>query len=196
MLEKNTQQQITELENKLNFLLGRFPQPITRNKDLLFQELPKQLATGIPSQLLANRPDIRAAEFDIQASQFDVLAAKAAFYPNFTITANFGFQAFNPEFLFDSPASIAYSVAGTLLAPLINKNALEAKFTTAKANQITTLYNYQKTILNAYVEVVNQLANLKNLEQVSTLKKQQTNTLQQSVDTANELYKAARANSI
>ena len=194
MLEKSTQQQIIELENKLNFLLGRYPQPIERSKELLFKAVPKQILTGIPSQLLINRPDIRAAELDIEASKFDVLAAKAAFYPNFTITANFGFQAFKPEFLFDSPASIAYSVAGTLLTPLINKNAIEAKFNTAKANQITAMYNYQKTILNAYVEVVNELANIKNLEKINTLRKQQSEVLKQSVDTANELYKSARAN--
>jgi NodT family efflux transporter outer membrane factor (OMF) lipoprotein len=193
-LEQSTQQQIGELENKLNFLIGRYPQPITRAKDVLFKKLPRQLLTGIPSQLLANRPDIRAAEQQIAASQFDVLAAKAAFYPNFNITAALGFQAFNPEFLFSSPASIAYSIAGTIIAPLINRKALEAQFNTAKANQITALYNYQKTILNAYVEVANQLIALERLEKINVLKTQQSEILSQSVDSANELYKAARAN--
>ncbi|MDO9212660.1 MAG: efflux transporter outer membrane subunit [Methylococcales bacterium] len=194
ILEKNTEQQIGELENKLNFLIGRYPQPIARAKDLLFKNLPKQLLTGIPSQLLANRPDIREAEQQITASQFDVLAAKAAFYPNFNITAALGFQAFNPQFLFTSPASIAYTVAGTIIAPLINKNALEAQFNTAKANQINALYHYQKTILNAYTEVANQLIALQSLEKTNALKAQQSRVLSQSVDTANELYKAARAN--
>lgn len=193
VLEKNVLQQITEIENKINFLLGRYPQPVQRAKNIIFKELPQQISAGFPSQLLVNRPDIREAEFQIEASKFNLKAAKAAFYPNFNITASFGFQAFNPEFLFSSPASIAYSVMGTLVAPIINRNALKARFSTAKANQLTAMYNYQKTVLNAYVEVANQLSNIQNLQQITALKKQQSEVLQQSVTTANELYKYARA---
>jgi len=193
ILEKKRRQQIVETENTMNFLLGRYPQAIQRSRDTGFNRLPKQISTGFPSELLANRPDIREAELQIEAAKFDLKAAKAAFYPNFNITASFGFQAFNPEFLFSSPASIAYSTMGTLVAPIINRNALEAQFNTAKAKQLTALYNYQKTILNAYVEVANQLANIQNLRQINTLKTQQSEVLAASVTTANELYKYARA---
>jgi multidrug efflux system outer membrane protein len=161
VLEKNILQQISETENKVNFLLVSYPQSIERAKGVFFKEIPQQISAGFPSQLLANRPDIREAEFQIEASKFDLKAAKAAFFPNFNITASFGFQAFNPEFLFVSPASIAYSVMGTLVAPIINMNALKAQFNTAKANQLTAMHNYQKTILNAYVEVVNELSILR-----------------------------------
>lgn len=193
VLETYVQQQITETENKINFLLGRYPQAVERAQDADFKALPQQIAAGFPSQLLANRPDIREAEFRIEASKFDLKAAKAAFYPNFNITASFGFQAFNPEFLFSTPASIAYSVMGTLVAPIINMKALKAQFNTAKANQLTAMYNYQKTILNAYVEVANQLATIQNLQQINTLKTQQSEVLTASAATANELYKYARA---
>jgi NodT family efflux transporter outer membrane factor (OMF) lipoprotein len=193
ILEKNIQQQVIEVENKINFLLGSYPKPIKRNKDVFAHELPIQIASGFPSQLLANRPDIREAEFKIQATQFDLQAAKAAFYPNFTITASLGFQAFNPEFLFSSPASIAYSVFGTLVAPIINMNALKAQFNTAQANQLTAMYHYQKTVLNAYVEVANQLVAIENLQQVNLLKTQQNVLLKKSVETSGELYKTARA---
>ena len=193
ILEKNIQQQVIEVENKINFLLGSYPKPIKRNKDVFAHELPVQIASGFPSQLLANRPDIREAEFKIQATQFDLQAAKAAFYPNFTITASLGFQAFNPEFLFSSPASIAYSVFGTLVAPIINMNALKAQFNTAQANQLTAMYHYQKTVLNAYVEVANQLVAIENLQQVNLLKTQQNALLKKSVETSGELYRTARA---
>jgi multidrug efflux system outer membrane protein len=79
------------------------------------------------------------------------------------------------------------------VAPLINMNALKAQFNTAKANQLTAMYNYQKTILNGYVEVANQLSNLRNLQRMHELKKQQSETLQKSVDTSKELYKSVRA---
>lgn len=193
VLEQNVQQRIIETENKINFLLGRYPQSIQRTKGIFFKEIPQQIASGFPSQLLANRPDVREAEFQIEASKFDLKAAKAAFYPNFNITASFGFQAFNPEFLFSSPASIAYSVMGTLVAPLINMNALKAQFNTAKANQLTAMYNYQKTILNATIEVANELSTIQNLQQINSLKKQQSDVLKQSVETSNELFKYARA---
>jgi len=193
VLEKQVQQQITETENKLNFLLGRYPQPIQRTKEVLFKAIPQQIASGIPSQLLANRPDVREAEFQIEASKFNLKAARATFFPNFNITATLGYQAFNPEFLFVSPASLAYSLMGTLVAPLINMNALKAQFNTAKASQLTAMYNYQKTILNGYVEVANELSNIRNLEQIHSRKKQQSEALKQSVEISNELYKYARA---
>lgn len=192
-LESNVLQQITETENKINFLLGRYPQPVERAKDNFFVEVPREILSGIPSQLLINRPDIREAEFQVEASKFDVQAAKAAFFPNFNITASLGYRAFDPEFLFATPASLAYSFIGTLVAPLINIKALEAQFNTAKANQLTALYNYQKTVLNAYTEVATQLANIKRLRQIGSLKKQQSDVLQRSVEASNELYKSARA---
>ena len=193
-LEKKVLQQITETENKINFLLGRFPQAIKRDKEKLFKDIPQQISAGFPSKMLANRPDIREAEFQIEAAKFDLKAARAAFFPNFNITANVGFQAFNPEFLFESPASIAYTFMGNLVAPIINMNALKAQFNNAKANQLSAMYNYQKVILNAYVEVANELSNIRNLEGISNLKKEQSEVLKLSVETANELYKSARAN--
>jgi multidrug efflux system outer membrane protein len=192
-LEQQALQQITENENKINFLLGRYPQPVRRTKEALFQAMPKPVSAGIPSQLLANRPDVREAEFQVEAAKFDLHAAKAAFFPNFNITAALGFQAFNPEFLFQSPASLAYSLMGTLVAPLINMNALKAQFNTAKANQLTAMYNYQKTILNGYVEVANELSGIRHLQQIHDLKKAQSEVLKTSVETSNELYKSARA---
>lgn len=194
ILEKEVLQQITVTENHINFLLGRYPQPIERMKGQYFSGIPHKITAGVPSQLLANRPDVREAEFQVEASKFDLKVAKAAFFPSFNITASFGFQAFNPDFLFMAPASIAYTAVGTLVAPLINRNALEAQFNNAEAHQLTAMHHYQKTILNAYVEVFNELSNINNLQKINTLKKQQNEVLQQSVETSGLLYKYGRAN--
>jgi NodT family efflux transporter outer membrane factor (OMF) lipoprotein len=193
ILEKEVLQQITVTENHINFLLGRFPQPIERTKGHYFNGIPHEISSGVPSQLLANRPDVREAEFQVEASKFDLEVAKAAFFPSFNITASFGFQAFNPDFLFVAPASIAYTAVGTLVAPLINRNALKAQFNNAEANQLTAMYHYQKIILNAYVEVANELSNIHNLRKINTLKKQQNEVLQQSVETSHLLYRYGRA---
>ena len=159
----------------------------------IFQEFQHKISAGVPSQLLANRPDVREAEFQVEASKFDLKVAKAAFFPSFNITASFGFQAFNPDYLFMAPASIAYTAVGTLVAPLINRNALEAQFNNAEAHQLTAMHHYQKTILNAYVEVSNELSNINNLQNINTLKKQQNEVLQQSVETSHLLYRYGRA---
>ena len=193
ILEKEVLQQITVTENHINFLLGRFPQTIERTKGEYFTDIPQEISSGVPSQLLANRPDVREAEFQIKASKFDLKVAKAAFFPTFNITASFGFQAFNPDFLFVAPASIAYTAVGTLVAPLINRNALQAQFHYAEAHQLTAMYNYQKTILNAYVEVANELSNIHNLRKINALKKQQNKVLRQSVETSHLLYRYGRA---
>ncbi|WP_447965494.1 TolC family protein [Nitrospira sp. Ecomares 2.1] len=193
ILEKEVLQQITITENHINFLLGRYPQTIERTKGQYFSEIPHEIASGVPSQLLANRPDVREAELQIKGSNFDLKVAKAAFFPSFNITASFGFQAFNPDFLFVAPASIAYTAVGTLVAPLINRNALQAQFNNAEANQLTAMYHYQKTILNAYVEVANELSNIHNLRKINILKKKQNEVLRQSVETSHLLYRYGRA---
>jgi outer membrane protein, multidrug efflux system len=192
-LEKETLQQISETENKINFLLGRYPQPIKRDRESLFDEIPPQISSGIPSQLLSFRPDIREAEFLVAASKYDLNVAKASFYPNVNLSASLGFQSFNPQFLF-APSSIGYSAFGGLVAPLINMNALKAQFNTAKASQLTAMYNYQKTILNGFVEVLNELSNIQRLQEINSLKKEQSEVLTASVETSTELYKTAKAN--
>ncbi len=192
-LEFETLQQIAENENKLNFLLGRFPQPIVREKANFTNQIPTQIKAGIPSQLLKNRPDIKQAEFELLATKFDVRAAKAAFYPSFNITGSLGFQAFNTAFLFTSPQSLAYNLLGSLTTPLLNRSAIKNQFKNAKANQIEAMYSYQKTILNGYVEVSNEISNIKNLEQIHDRKTKEVEALTQSINISNDLFKSGRA---
>jgi NodT family efflux transporter outer membrane factor (OMF) lipoprotein len=192
-LEFEALQQIAENESKLNFLLGRFPQPIVREKANFTTQIPTQIKAGIPSQLLKNRPDIKQAEFELLATKFDVRAAKAAFYPSFNITGSLGFQSFNTAFLFTSPQSLAYNLLGSLTTPLLNRSAIKNQFNNAKANQIEAMYNYQKTILNGYVEVSNELSSIKNLEQIHDRKTKEVEALTQSIDISNDLFKSGRA---
>ncbi len=192
-LQYSIQQRITETENKINFLLGRYPQPITRSSQAFSDLKPGNIQAGIPAQLLENRPDIKQAEMDLAAAKLDVKVAKANFYPSLGITAGVGFQAFNPSFLLKSPESILYTLAGDLTAPLINKNAIKATYYSANAKQLQAVYNYERTVLNAYIEVVNQLSNINNLEKSYDLKMRQVQALTQSITISNDLFKSARA---
>lgn len=186
-------QQITETENEINFLVGRFPQPVPRNSQDFTTMVPYTVQAGIPSQLLANRPDIRQAEQQLIASKLDVKVAKANFYPSFRITAGVGYSAFNTHYLFQTPASMLYSAAGELVAPLINRNAIKAYYYSANAKQIQNVYNYERTILNAYIEVANQVSNISNLEKSYDLKTKQVQALTQSINISTGLFKSARA---
>jgi outer membrane protein TolC len=151
------------------------------------------MKSGIPSQLLNNRPDIKQAELQLTAAKLDVKVARAEFYPSLKISGAVGFQAFKPSFLFRFPESILYSLAGDLAGQLVNRNAIKAEFNHANAEQLKALYNYQKLILNAYIEVSNQLSNIDNLTKSYTLKSQEVDALTKSIDIANDLFKSARA---
>jgi outer membrane protein, multidrug efflux system len=186
-------QMITETENRINFLAGRFPQPVKRNSQSFINLSPDSIHAGIPSQLLVNRPDIKQAEQTLMATKLDVRSARAEFFPSLTITAGAGYQAFNPAYLVQTPQSLLYNLAGELVAPLINRNAIKANYYAANARQVQAVYNYERTILNAYIEVVNQLANISNLEKSYNFKSKQVQALTESVDISTNLFKSARA---
>lgn len=192
-LQYGIQQQITETENRINFLLGRYPQPVQRNVQAFADIVPASVQAGIPAQLLSNRPDIKRAELDLVAAKLDVKVAKAEFYPSLRISASVGYQAFNPAYLLKTPESLLYSLLGDLAAPLVNRNAIKAAYATAGAKQVQAIYNYDRTLLNAYVEVVNHLASIKNLQSSYDLKAKQVQALTQSISISNELFKSARA---
>jgi multidrug efflux system outer membrane protein len=192
-IEYTIRQEITEKENEINALCGRYPQPIVRSKDSFMSTIPQTVYTGIPSQLLANRPDIKQAELELKASKLDVEAARKEFYPSLEISATLGLEAFKPSYLVKLPESMAASLVGELAGPLINKSAIKANFQTADARQIQALYEYDKTILNAYLDVANLMSKIKNIDQYYQLKSQETKSLEQSIDIANQLFRNSRA---
>ncbi|WP_185144839.1 TolC family protein [Chryseobacterium defluvii] len=191
--EYTIRQEITEKENEINALCGRFPQPIVRTEEDFMSMIPQTVYMGIPSQLLANRPDIKQAELELKAAKLDVEAARKEFYPSLEISATLGLEAFKPSYLVKLPESMATSLAGELAGPLINKSAIKANFQTADARQIQALYEYDKTILKAYLDVANLMSKIKNIDQYYQLKSQETHALEQSIDIANQLFRNSRA---
>lgn len=186
-------QQITEIENRINFLVGRFPQPVQRNSANFTELTVDTIYSGIPSQLLSNRPDVRQAEQLLIASKLDVKVAKAEFYPSLIITSGAGYGAFNPQYLLKTPQSLLYGIAGSLVAPLINRNVIKANYYSSNSKQIQAVYNYERTILKAHLEVANQLSNIENLRKSYSLKEKQVKTLTESIDISTTLFKSARA---
>ncbi|MNQ70543.1 Outer membrane protein OprM precursor [compost metagenome] len=130
---------------------------------------------------------------ELIAAKLDVKSAKAKFYPSLGISAGIGYEAFNAKYLLTSPESLLYSLAGDLVAPLINRNAIKASYITANAKQIQAVYNYERTLVNAYMEVANQLSKIQNTAQSYDLKSKQVQALNESIQISNNLFSSARA---
>lgn len=186
------QQEIVEMENKLNFLIGRQPQPIARSSGGFIDTHMDTIYAGIPSQLLLNRPDIRQAEYELEAAKLNIKVARANFYPSIGLKAGVGLQAFNPKYLTETPESLIYSAVGDIVGPLINRNAIKAGYNSANAKQIQAVYEYEKAILSGYIEVVNQLSKMDNLKKSYELKENQVKALTASIDLSTRLFQSAR----
>lgn len=187
------EQKRIEAENRINFLLGRTPQRVQRDATKFRQPVPNVIQSGLPSDLLENRPDVRQAELELEAAKLSVKAARANFYPSLRIDAGVGYEAFNLSHLLTTPESILYNVAGNLTAPLLNRRAIKAAYQTANAQQLQAVYNYERTLLQAYTDVVNTLAKIDNLQKGYDLQAKQVETLIQSIEVSNILFQSARA---
>lgn len=185
------EQEILEKENTLNLLLGRTPQPIQRDSNVLLSAELKSPQVGVPSALLDNRPDIKQAALTLQAAELNIDVAKANFYPSFELKAGVGLSAFDSRYLFNVPESLAYSLSGDVFAPLINRRAIEAVYQNASAEQIEAAYEYELTVLTAVAEVTNSLSKLDNLEKSAEARRHQIASLEQSIDIANRLFSSA-----
>lgn len=198
-LEAELLQQIRETENRINLLLGRYPQPIPRPAvsagDAAQGVAPiRALAQGLPTQLLQRRPDMRMAEQVLVASRFDVKAARAEFLPEVNLAGGFGVRAYKPNVLFTIPESMAYSLATDLMAPLFNRSGLKAEFGRASAAQQKALLDYRRTILTGVAEVSTFASAVDNFAQLYAFKAQQAAALDSAVTIAGDLFTAARAN--
>ena len=186
-------QSIIETENNLNLLLGRLPQPIARAKSDFLQLPMPATAHALSTQLLLQRPDVVQAEHALEAAKWDVETARKEFLPSFNLSAAVGLNAFNPKYLVKLPESLIFSALGSLTAPLINKKAIQANFSQADALQIEALYNYDKALMTAYIEMSTLQSKITNLKQLRQFKQKQDEALMRAVSAAQKLYLNNRA---
>ena len=187
------QQRIAATENHLNFLVGRFPQRVERDATGFTKLVPAAVRTGLPSELLENRPDVRQAELEVAAAELDVQVARASFFPTLGIKAGLGVQSFDILRLVTTPASLLYNLAGDVMAPLINRKAITAGYFSANARQMQAVWKLERAILQGYGEAATQLAAIENLEKSYALRSQAVETLNESTTIASSLFSSARA---
>ncbi|MDP4290741.1 MAG: efflux transporter outer membrane subunit [Bacteroidota bacterium] len=180
-------QNIRVAENTLCNLLGRSPGSIARDS-IYNQLIHSGLQTGVPFQLLANRPDVREAEYQLRYYFELTNLAKTYFYPSLTITANEGFSNGKISNLFNSTAVFG-NIVGGLAQPILNHGLNTQRLRVAKAQQEEALAAFKKTLLNAGQEVSNALANYRAATDKVEFRSQQIVYLQKAVEFTKELLK-------
>lgn len=141
---------ITQAENALNLLLARTPQDVPRG-ELSAQSMPEYLTIGIPLQMIANRPDVRQAEYNLEEAFYATNSARSAFYPKVTLSGSAGWTSTIGAAV--NPLSFIASAVGSLVQPLFNKGTNVAQLKIAKAQQEEAKLAFQYAILSAGSEV-------------------------------------------
>lgn len=150
------QQQIEQTENQISLLLGRNPGSVVRGKSLTEQEFPPEVPAGLPSVLLERRPDIRAAEQNLIAANAQIGVAKAAYFPQISLTAAVGGQSTQLTSLFAGPKAI-YNFVPQITQPIFTAGRLKSNVKLAEAQRSSALAQYEKSIQTAFTEVSNAL---------------------------------------
>jgi multidrug efflux system outer membrane protein len=150
------QQSIEQTENAISILLGKNPVSIARGLNLIDQPHLPEIPTGIPSTILRRRPDVRQAEMLLVSANANVGFAKAAFFPQFSLTGSFGAQSTSLTSFLQGPATF-WSIAGQAVQPLFEGGRITSNYHLAWAQRDQAELSYQLTVLLAMEDVSNNL---------------------------------------
>jgi len=187
------ERQIAIQENQINLLLGRNPGPIPRGTALTEQYSPPSIPAGLPSALLERRPDIKTAEDLLVAANANIGAAKALFFPNFSLTAALGGASHELSNIADRRAAI-WSVAGGVLQPVFQGWRLTSNYEAVKARFDQAVALYQRSAQNGFREVADALVTIEKLEGVRLELEVGVTALQDATSLARLRYDTGLAN--
>lgn len=173
------EEQINQAENSMALLLAETPRTYERGK-LSEQVLPETFSTGIPVQLLANRPDVRSAERSLEAAFYATNQARSAFYPNITLSGSAGWTN-SVGTMIINPAKFLASAVGSLTMPLFNRGQNIANLKITKAQQEEAKLSFQQTLLNAGTEVNDALTAYQTSREKAELYEKQVDALRNTV---------------
>ncbi|HYU46216.1 MAG TPA: efflux transporter outer membrane subunit [Terriglobales bacterium] len=150
------EERIAQTENQISLLIGSSPAPVVRTRTLTQQELPPAVPAGLPSSLIERRPDIRAAEQNLIAANATIGVAKAAYFPQISLTGLFGFQSNQLSSLFTG-ATRTWQFTPAINQPIFAGGRLKNNVRLSEANQNIALVQYQKSIQTAFRDVSDSL---------------------------------------
>lgn len=180
------------LENTLSILLGEAPKKIKRST-FESQKIQPQITLGVPANLLRNRPDVIASEYNL-ISNFEMTnVAKSGFYPSFKITATGGLQSIDLKEWFSANSVFANIVSG-LTQPIFNQRQIKTKYEIAKANQEKAYIQFEQSLLTAGKEVSDALAQYNNETYKITVREKQVDALKKAASYSDELLTYGLAN--
>ena len=182
-LERRIEQQ----ENLISILLGKNPAAVTRGKTLVENPLLPVVPAGLPSSLLERRPDIRSSEQQLVAANARIGVAKAAYFPQITLTAVGGFQSSALTDLFSGPAGW-WSFGGQLAQPIFTGGKIRSNVRLTEAQQQEAVLLYQQSIQQAFREVSDSLVAYRKNQEFRTVQEQLTNSAQDTTRLANMRY--------
>ena len=181
------EQSIRETENALSTFLGEAPHAIKRGT-LEAQVLPTELSAGVPIQLLSNRPDVKAAEMALASCYYNTNSARAAFYPQITLSGSAGWTNSAGSMIIN-PGQFLASALASLTQPLFNKGANIAQLKIAKAQQEEARLSFEQTLLNAGVEVNEALVQYQTAREKADYYNKQVASLQTAAKSTSLLMK-------
>jgi multidrug efflux system outer membrane protein len=180
-------------ENLLSFLLGRNPGAIPRGAVLTDQYYPPTIPTGLPSALLERRPDVQSAEQLLVAANANIGAAKALFFPNFSLSAGLSSASHDFSNIADKRAAI-WSISGGLLQPIFQGWRLFWNYEGTKARFDEALAQYEKAAQNGFREVADALATIEKLKDVRVEQEESVRALQDAARLSRLRYDTGLAN--
>ena len=180
----STQQFIEQAENNISILLGRNPGPVARGLPITQQSRLPDVPTGLPSALLERRPDVRVTEEKLVAANANVGVAKAAFFPQISLTGTFGAQSTALTSFLLGPATI-WAVGGQALQPLYQGGRIRSQYRLAWAQRDEAELVYKQTVQQAFGEVSNSLVGYSQSHLLRMKLEEQTKTYKQMADLAN-----------
>jgi outer membrane protein, multidrug efflux system len=161
------EQQIEQEENLISILLGRNPDTVARGRPLTEQPRPPAVPAGLPSSLLERRPDIREAEQQLIAANAQIGVAKAAYFPQISLSGTAGFQSAALTSLFSGPAG-TWDFGASLAQPIFTAGRLRSNVRLAQAQQQASLLFYQQTIQGAFRSVSDALIGYRKTREFRT----------------------------
>jgi multidrug efflux system outer membrane protein len=171
------EQRIAQTENQISLLTGANPGAVARQRSLRDQELPPAVPAGLPSSLLDRRPDIRAAEQNLVAANATIGIAKAAYFPQISLTGLFGFQSNQLSSLFTGPTK-EWQFTPQLAQPIFTGGRLKSNVRLAEANNKIALVQYERAIQTAFRDVADSLVQYQKVREVRTKQEALVATLQ------------------
>jgi outer membrane protein, multidrug efflux system len=150
------EQQIQQEENALRLLLGQTPGPVARTDPNALAPAPQDLPIGIPSRLLARRPDIMQAEQQLIAANARIGVVRAQFFPQLLVAASGGVGGSDFSTIFDPAGRLIFGV-GALTQPIFQGGRLRGQLQLSEETKKEMVLNYQKTIAGAFRDVSNAL---------------------------------------